>query len=70
MPVHSYTVGQRIEFVPGRFSGSAPGGAYTVLRQLPNDAPDREYRVKSVDDGHERVVRESQIRRGPPSIFR
>jgi hypothetical protein len=30
-----------------------------------NDASDREYRVRNVRDGHERVVRESQIRRGP-----
>jgi hypothetical protein len=65
MPLHSYAVGQRIEFVPGRFDGSAPSGTYTVLRQLPNDSTDREYRVKNTRDGHERVVRESQIRRGP-----
>ncbi len=65
MPLHSYAVGQRIEFVPGRFDGSAPSGTYTVVRQLPNDSTDREYRVKNTRDGHERVVRESQIRRGP-----
>lgn len=65
MPLHSFTVGQSIEFVPGRFDGSAPGGIYTVVRLLPNDSGDREYRVKNIRDGHERVVRESQIRRGP-----
>lgn len=65
MPLHSFTVGQSIEFVPGKFDGSAPGGTYTVVRQLPNDSTDREYRVKNTRDGHERVVRESQIRRGP-----
>jgi len=65
MPLHSFAVGQSIEFVPGKFDGSAPGGTYTVVRQLPNDSTDREYRVKNTRDGHERVVRESQIRRGP-----
>ena len=65
MPLHSFAVGQSIEFVPGRFEGSAPGGMYTVVRLLPNDSGDREYRIKNVRDGHERVVRESQIRRGP-----
>lgn len=69
MPLHSFAVGQRIEFVPGRFDGSAPGGTYTVVRQLPNDSTDREYRVKNTRDGHERVVRESQIRRGPATPF-
>lgn len=65
MPLHSFAVGQNIEFVPGRFEGSAPSGMYTVVRLLPNDSGDREYRIKNVRDGHERVVRESQIRRGP-----
>ena len=65
MPLHSFTIGQRIEFLPGKFDGNAPSGAYTIVRLLPNDQIDREYRVKSAHDGHERVVRESQIRRGP-----
>jgi hypothetical protein len=64
MQPHSYAVGQSFEFVPGRFDGAAPRGTYTVVRQLPNDSPDREYRVRSSGDGHERVVRESQMRRG------
>jgi hypothetical protein len=69
MPPHGFTVGQKVEFVPGRFDGSAPSGTYTVVRLLPNDARDREYRVKNARDGHERVVRESQIRRGPVTPF-
>lgn len=69
MPLHSFAVGQSIEFVPGKFDGSAPGGMYTVLRLLPNDSTDREYRVRNVRDGHERVVRESQIRRGPAAAL-
>lgn len=69
MRPHGFSVGQTVEFVPGRFDGSAPRGTYTVLRLLPNDAADREYRVKNARDGHERVVRESQIRRGPTTPF-
>ncbi|MBU8542530.1 MULTISPECIES: hypothetical protein [Roseomonadaceae] len=68
-PQHRYNVGQRIEFAPGRFDGSAPSGAYTVVRQLPNDAQDREYRVKNSRDGHERIIRESQMRQGASSVF-
>jgi hypothetical protein len=62
MARHTFTVGQSIEFVPGRFDGSAPAGTYTIVRQLPNDSNDREYRVKNARDGHERIVRESQMR--------
>ena len=69
MPLHSFTVGQSIEFVPARFDGTAQPGTYTVVRQLPNDSSDREYRVRNVHDGHERVVRESQIRLGPAVLL-
>ena len=68
-PLHRFTVGQSIEFVPGRFDGSAPSGVYTVVRLLPNDATDREYRVKNARDGHERIIKESQMRRGTVSAL-
>ena len=65
MPHHSFAVGQRLEFDPGKFDGTNARMSYTVVRLLPNDGSDREYRVRSARDGHERVVRESQLRRGP-----
>jgi hypothetical protein len=65
MPLHSFAVGQMLEFDPGKFDGTAARGSYAVVRLLPNDGSDREYRVRSARDGHERVVRESQLRRGP-----
>ena len=34
-----------------------------------NDGADREYRVRNARDGHERVVRESQLRSGPKPLF-
>lgn len=69
MASHSFAIGQSVELTLNRFEGTAPPGLYTVVRLLPNDASDREYRVKNVRDGHERVVRESQIRRGPTSAL-
>lgn len=62
MRPHSFSVGQSVELVASRLSGNVPGGSYVVLRQLPNDGEDREYRVKNTRDGHERVVRESEVR--------
>jgi hypothetical protein len=66
---HGFSVGQNVEVVPGKYDNNLPRGVYTILRLLPNDAEDREYRVKSAFDGHERVVRQSQIRPGPRSPF-
>ena len=69
MQPHGYTVGQNVDLISGRLDGNVPRGAYIILRLLPNDGHDREYRVRSARDGHERVVRESQLRAGPVSVF-
>ena len=69
MAPHRYAVGQTVEFVPQRFDGNVPRGAYTVVRQLPGPPHDREYRVRNAADGHERVMRESQLRPRPASPF-
>ena len=35
MPLHSFVVGQMLEFDPGKFDGTAARGTYTVVRLLP-----------------------------------
>ena len=70
MRPHGFSVGQSVGISPGRYDGDIPAGTYTVLRLLPNDGADREYRVRFQRDGHERVVRESQLRPGPATLFR
>lgn len=69
MAQHRFAVGQDVELVAGRMDGNIPRGAYTVQRLLPNDGADREYRVRNVHDGHERVVRESQLRSTPKPLL-
>lgn len=70
MIAHRFTVGQRVEFAPSRYdAGAATRGTFTIVRLLPNDGSDREYRVKDVQDGHERVARESQLIGAAPSPF-
>jgi hypothetical protein len=58
---HSFAVGQSVELVRHPLNGKIPPGRYTIQRLLPNDGADREYRIRNVRDGHERVVRESQL---------
>ena len=62
MASHSYHIGDQVELVPNMFSPRDAQGHYTVTRLLPNDSPDREYRVRLGHDGQERVVRESEMR--------
>ncbi|MBP0493635.1 hypothetical protein [Roseomonas indoligenes] len=59
---HRFRIGEDVELIPRHFSPREAHGRYTITRLLPNDSMDREYRVKSGHDGHERVVRESEMR--------
>jgi len=69
MALHRFQIGDAIELVPQHFTPRDANGSYTVTRLLPNDSPDREYRVKSGRDGHERVVRESEMRASPSTLL-
>jgi hypothetical protein len=60
MKTHKFAVGQTVRFSPGAQSAKL-GGSYKIVRLLPAEANDYQYRVKSVLDGHERVVKESQL---------
>ena len=63
MASHLYAIGEQVAFQPGRLDGAVPRGTYTVVRRLPSETPDHQYRVRNTTDNHERVVRESQLRR-------
>jgi hypothetical protein len=61
---HKFAVGQTLHFSPSTFEGATGKGFYRVVRLLPAESGDNQYRLKSVSDGHERVVRESQLASG------
>ena len=61
IPVHRFPIGQRVAFTPSPFDGSAQRGVYTVMRHMPSEDRDLQYRIKDLRDGHERMVRESQL---------
>jgi hypothetical protein len=64
LPAHKYSVGQTVDFIAGRLDINIPRGAYTIVRLLPSESRDCQYRVKNARDGHERVLRESQLANG------
>jgi hypothetical protein len=65
MTGYGFGVGQIVRFTPGMHE-RAYGGLYEIIARLPEERGERQYRVKSTGDSHERIVRESQISR-PPS---
>jgi|NGEPerStandDraft_6_1074524.scaffolds.fasta_scaffold616227_1 hypothetical protein len=64
MPRHKFTVGQEVSFLPSAMDFNVPRGTYRIVRQLPLEAGGFQYRVKNVSDGHERIIRESQLAAG------
>jgi len=63
MTQHKYSVGQSVKFTPDRYAGAGAGGAYTVVKKLPETGGVYQYHVKAKVDGRERVVREDQLAR-------
>ena len=61
MAAHRYAIGDRVELRSRYAIDKAAKGTFTIERLLPNEASDREYRVKNATDGHERVVQESSL---------
>ena len=60
MGTHKFRVGQKVQLVAPLFE---PGGDYEIVRQLPDAYGEFYYRIKSADEPHERVVKESQLRK-------
>ena len=58
MPSHKFRVGQTV-FVDPSISQNIPGGAYVVTGKLPERDGEFQYRVKSINEPHERAVGES-----------
>jgi len=60
---HKFSVGQTVDLIP-RILRAAAGGQYEVRQLMPasdRDAGDPSYRIKSIDEKHERVVFESDL---------
>jgi hypothetical protein len=58
---HKYEVGQVVNFTPGKMNRESSPGPYQIVRHLPPDGSENQYRVKSIEEGYERVVHESQL---------
>jgi hypothetical protein len=55
--------GQTVRLTRGFPYRSAAQGLYEVVRQLPDNGGDLQYRIKSVSEPHERVVKECDLER-------
>lgn len=60
---HKFKIGQSVSFTAGPFGRGSTNGIYKITQLLPADGDDCQYRIKSANEPHERVVKESQLNR-------
>jgi len=57
---HKFKVGQ-IVTMRADAKRNVPGGMYEISKQLPGEGYEPEYRIKSINELHERVARENDL---------
>jgi len=58
--LHKFKLGQSVEFVASDLRPK-PLGLFKIVRVMPSERGIQQYRIKSVMDGHERMVMESDL---------
>ena len=58
---HKYQVGQNVLYTSSPISRPGASGTYQVVKLLPSDGDDFQYRIKHTGEAFERVAKESQL---------
>jgi hypothetical protein len=58
--MHKFYLGQQVQYYPPR-GADAPRGAYVVTAKLPEREGEFEYRIRNMNEQHERTARESEL---------
>jgi hypothetical protein len=58
---HKFRVGQTVFYTSSPISRPGASGSYRVVRLLPSDGEDYQYRIKNPGEAFERVAKESQL---------
>lgn len=63
MSNHKFKIGQTVEFNPSRLGVPASSRDYKIVRLLPAEGADLQYRIKSPAEAFERVANERDLAR-------
>jgi hypothetical protein len=58
---HKFRVGQTVFYTSSPITRPGASGSYRVVRLLPSDGEDYQYRIKHSGEAFERVAKESQL---------
>ena len=64
MSPHKFRIGQMVTYRPNqRGQDIPPGGVYMITARLPESTDGQfEYRIRNLNEQHERVAKESELR--------
>jgi hypothetical protein len=60
---HKFAIGQTVFYTSKLLGHMSANGSYEVVKLLPSDGEDYQYRIKSPTEAFERVAKESQLGR-------
>ena len=60
---HKFTIGQNVRYTAGPFGRFGASGSFKIVKLLPSDGEEQQYRIKSATEAFERVAKESQLDR-------
>jgi len=61
LKTHKFTVGQNVRYTAGPTSRFGASGSFKVVKLLPSDGDEQQYRIKNSGEAFERVAKESQL---------
>jgi hypothetical protein len=61
LQAHKFRVGQTVFYTSSPITRPGASGSYKVVRLLPSDGDDYQYRIKNPGEAFERVAKESQL---------
>ncbi len=63
LKAHKYSIGENVRYTAGPFTRVGTTSSFTVVKLLPTDGDEHQYRIKSNGEAFERVAKESQLDR-------
>jgi len=63
LKTHKFSIGQNVRYTSGPFGRFGASGSFKIVKLLPSDGDEQQYRIKSAGEAFERVAKESQLDR-------
>ena len=60
---HKFTIGQTVRYIAGPLNRASAEGSFKIVKLLPLEGDEHQYRIKNTGEAFERVAKESQLDR-------